>query len=399
MSDLKESVDVEVPEPAKAEDNAPPTLAELADAGFAPQEIEMAKKQGLLKAEGGDGGDKGDGAGGPADKGDDAKTQEEKGAPAKKAEPSKKTVDERYRIISEGRSPEAIIEQVAAKGDLTPDQETVLVASLTNNGKTLYWNAKRARLRAQKAEAEAFDRSKEVEALKAENAELKKRPLKAVEEDPLLTVEGEPVVIDTKKKPLTLEDLDRIESEKQAKAAEEAKKRTGRAQVIHDALEDQQVEALDHYDDFQPALELAKDILNRANSGTLKELYPDSRQQTRIIQRVHTLLYAFANADKFESGQYNAADMTYDLAKEHPQYGKKTNANGSKNGETAVDGNPEDVERAVKNANRRGSSAILNGGGSRRVALDELTPEQAARLPDAEFRKLPKATRERLLSA
>jgi hypothetical protein len=414
MTDKEEPKEIDVPEPAKVDDTEPPTLSELADAGFDPGELEMAKKHGLAKAEGGkDGGSKnsesGDssGADAGADGGDAGGDEADKDGSEGDKDGGKrptKTVDERYRILAEGRSPEAIMEEIQDKGiELSPEQENILIAGLTHNGKTLYWSQKKARLRAQKAEAEASEKSKELEEAKAKIAELEKRPVaKKTDEDDPLNLEGDTkpdADVDPRKKPLTMEDLDRIDAEKAAKSEEEAKKRNGRAQVIHDALDDQQAEARERYEDFDNALTLSGEILKRANDGTLVELYPDRRKQTSMIQKVHTLLYAFANADKFGSEDYNAADMTYDLAKEHPNYGKKKpNAGGSKPGETDVDGNPEDVRRAVNNANRRGSSATLNGGGSRRVALDELTPEQADRLPDKDWRKLPKALREKILS-
>lgn len=426
MTDKGQPKEIEVPDAPKEEAATPPTLSELADAGFAPQELEMAKKHGMVKAEGdkdGAEGDKGgegkpDGEGtGDALDGDEAEAgadrrgeerTEEKGdtnGEEKKDKKATKTVDERYRILAEGRSPEAIMQEIQDKGiELSPEQETILISGLTHNGKTLYWGQKKARLRAQKAEADAAERTAEIEKLRAENAELKKQPVKKVaEEDPLnLDGEGEESeVIDPKKKPLTLEDLERIEAEKKAKLEADERAHNGRRQVIHEALEDQQAEARERYEDFDAAMGNVSDILTRANEGTLKDLYPDPRAQTRIITKAKLLLSAFANADKFGSDQFNAADMAYELGKEHPEYGKKKPdaSRTEKTGETDEDGNPEAARRAVQNANRRGSSATLNGGGSRRVALDELTLEQARRLPDKEYRKLPKAVRERLLSA
>jgi len=419
MTDKEQPKDVEVPDAPKAEETAPPSLTDLASAGFAPGEIEMAKKHGIAKEEGKTDGDKGDSDGSDAGEGkdddgadDDGKgvksgNSDEKGDPdGEKKEDKKppKTIDERYRILAEGRSPEAIMQEIQDKGiELSPEQEQILIAGLTHNGRTLYWGQKKARLRAQKAEADAAERTTELDKARARIAELEKRPVRKAEdseEDPLNLNGEEDQVIDPKKKLLTLEDLERFEAEKAAKAEAEAKQRTGRKQVIQEALDDQQIEARERYEDFDVALNHAGDILARATAGTLKDLYPDIRQQDRIIEKAKALLRAFSKADQFDSDQFNAADMAYELGKEHPEYGKKKpTANEAKRGETDVDGNPEDVKRAVNNANRRGSSATLNGGGSRRVTLEELTPEQARRLSDKEYRKLPKATRERLLSA
>lgn len=418
MSDKKEPTDIEVPDAPVSDTPAAPSLSDLAKAGFAPGELKMAEKHGLVaKKEDDDAGDKGDIDSSDTDKegdvtslnDDDANRRgaDDPGGDNGKKEDKKtqKTVDERYRILAEGRSPEAIMEELQDKGiELSSEQEQIFISGLTHNGKTLYWAQKKARSRAQKAEASDSATKKELEKANARIAELEKQRVKKDSNDDPLDLgdagDGDPQDQDPKKKPLTLEDLDRIEAAKVAKAEEERNNQESRSLEIHDALEDQHAEAKERYADFDHSMELVGDILGRAKAGTLAEIYPDARTQTRIIMKARQLLTAFANADKFESTQFNAADMAYELGKEHPKFGKtKSDAGGEEPGETDVDGNPEDVRRAVTNASRRGSSATLNGGGSRHVALDELTIEQARRLSDAQYRKLPKHVRERLLAS
>lgn len=378
-------------------DTAKPSLADLATAGLTPGEIDMAKAQGLVEDP-----DKKD------DKPDEKKTvtddkKEGDDDGKEKKEEKEKTVDERYRILAPGKLPEQIFREVGEAGALNPDQEKVLLASLTHNGQDLYWAQKKERQKRMKIEqdlvAERAAKQKEIDDLKAQNAELAKLR-KKTEEDPLgLVDEDKDEEADPKKKPLTLEDLERIEAEKQEKLEAEHGKRMGRAAEMKEALDYQQEEARERYPDFDVALGHVSAILRSASEGTLDKLYPDPRAQSRIISKARLLLHAFANASQFEPGEFNAADMTYELAKEHPEFGKKLITKATETGETDADGNPEEAKRVVANANRRGSSATLTGGGSRRVALDELTPEQARKIPTKQWNKLPKETRERLLRA
>lgn len=402
---------IEVPD-APVAPEAPLKLSDLAESGLSAQEIEMAKKQGLAGEEGN--GDKSNdrrggssaGADGGGSPGDDKKGGESD-AEKKKGEEAKKTVDERWRVLSEGKSPEAVIQEIGEKGDLSPEQEKVLLASLTQNGKTLYWSQKKARKRANEVETREKDKDDRLAKAEARVKELEENNKKksAGEEDPLnLDGEegGEEGKTDPNKKPLTREDLDKIEKEKNTQADLRAKEHAVRVSELSKALDQQQGEAKERYADFDEALDGVKEILIAANAGELTEMFPDSRERSKIEREAKALLYAYAHADEFESEQFNAADMTYELGKKFPQFGKKppkkdlpNKASGA--GETDADGDPENTRRAIANANRRGSSAALNGGGSRSVNLEELTHEQAARLSDAQWAKLPKETRQRLL--
>lgn len=375
----------EVEEGANAE--APrPTLAELADAGLAPGELEMAKKQGMVEGEAED---------------KESVKKDEKGdqSNGKEKEKDQKSVNERFRILSKGKSPEQILSEVSEKGTLSTEQETVLLANLSQNGQALYWTQKKERQKRQKLEADMTasqaENSKKIADLEAQLAKAKEKPV----DDLGLEIPQEE--IDPKKKPLTVEELEKFEAEKAAKAEEQSKKNTERRSELSDALNYQQEQARDRYKDepvpFDQALSYTADILAAANSGKLEEMYPEPRMRSRIVGKCNLLLRAFANADVFNEGDFDAADMTYELSKEHPEYGKKPKNNVTKNDETGADGNPEKAARAITNASRRGSSATLTGGGSRRVALDELTPDQAVKVPTSKFNKIPKETRERLL--
>lgn len=422
-NDKDQITDVEIPDeaPAPAADAAAPLLmSDLAEGGLTQGEIEMAKAQGLVAKT-------------PAEEAAAAKAAKEAkdkadaaaaAAAAANGKPVDKkpdgSVEERFRMIAEGKSPEKIITEIAEKGELTKEQEKVLLASLTQNGQAMYWAQKKERQKRQKVEVDSASalaaKQKEIDDLKAQLSR-KPAPVQKLDEfgDPIEETpeekaarekaEADADAQNPKKKPLTLEDLERIEKEKQDRADEEAKKRADRAAEIRDALNYQQESAKTRYADFDKALEKVTKILNAANTNQLGKLFSDPLQQSRVFQKCKDLILAYARADQFEEGEYNPADMTYDLSQELKDSandgadddGDEPNNNASRRSETGADGTPESARRVLSNANRRGSSATLNGGGSRRIPLDELTPEKARRIPTSKWNKLPKADREKLL--
>ncbi len=383
------------------------SLSDLAEGGFSKEELEMAEKQGLVKPKGeGDGGTEGDkggdagggkGGGTASTTGNDGKSKVDGGEDGKTKEGEKRKEPRDGQVLIDGKTPEQILADMSV--DFTPEQEKFLEGVLNSNAFGLYRGQRRERRARQAAESERDSVAKQKD---AEIAELRKKLAEVTgktEDDDLL--EPDPNA-DPKKKPLTQEDLERIEKEKQDKLAEDNRIRTERATQIKEVLDDQQEEARERYEDFDQTLENTGALIKAANDGKLAELFPDPRERSKMERDIRILLASFANADKFKPGDYNAADMAYELGKKMPankNKDAKANASGSKRGETDVDGNSrEKAERALQNANRRGSSAALNGGGSRRaVNLDELTEEQALRLPTKEFNKLPRDVRERLL--
>lgn len=407
MSKQKEGSDATVvieEAPAKQETENEVSVADLAEAGLAEGEIEMAKKHGIL----------------PKDETPDTdeKSEEKKDGDSngvqRKEEKGKevlKSVDEKWSVLANGKAAETVISEIAEKGDLTPEQEKVLLASLSNNGKNLYWAQKYERRQKAKAISERDEATKKLEELnrsleeaKKELEELRSRKTDVEDDDPLnLDGKKKQAEEDPKKKPLTEEDLDRREKERQDKLEAESKARAERAATIREHLNQQQEEARERYNDFDDSLVRASEIITAATQGKLNDLYADPRRASRVARQVNELLRAYAQADAFEPGEYNAADMTYELGQQHPDFGKPTkkpgaDAKGGKKGETDADGNPEGVRRALENASRRGSSASLGGGGSRReVTVDELTEDQAARMSESEWIKLPKWKRQELL--
>lgn len=410
---------IDVPEDPQAPEASSPepviTMAELADSGLAAGEVEMAKKHGLVpatpeaeaeakkKAE--------EAAASAARAAAQTPANPEVGADGKPVKPAVTpgSVDERFRILSAGKSPEQVISEISEKGELNKDQEAVLVASLTRNGQAMYWAQKKERQKRAAAEKARVDevaaKQKEIDDLKAQLAARKPvvqkmdefgNPIAETDEERAAREAAEAAaIVDPKKKPLTLEDLERIEKEKEAKAQEEERLRTERKQQLLEALNFQQEDAKNRYDNFDAATERVKEILTAANSNSLDKIFPDPTARARVFKKCQDLLIAYAKADQFEPGDYNAADMTYELAQEHPEFGQEQTP--PKKSETGADGTPETAARVVTNANRRGSSATLTGGGSRRIPLGELTQEQARRVPTKNWNQIPKSQRDALL--
>jgi len=396
------NTDIEIVDALAKEDVKPVTLSDLRESGLSPTEVVMAEKLGMAVKDGG------------GEVENKSKKEDQKNGKGEKAGEEVKgkegrekddDVNERFRILSSGKSPEQIISEVTESGgSLTEAQEKILIASLTQNGKTLYWAQKKERQKRQKVEQDATEKLKakdiEIAELRAKVEADQKIRSKRKEVDPLglhddeETEESEKPKVDIPEdeKPLNRKDLEEIEAEKKKKLEEAQEARYARASEIKEALEFQQLEAKERYEDFDASLDSAREILKAVNEGSLDKMFADPKQRSRIIRKVQEIHSAYANADTFGEGDFNAADMTYELGKEHPEFGKPSFTDENDEGV-----HPEKSERVLKNASRRGSSAALNGGGSRRVALDDLTMEQASRLSIEEFSKLPKHIREKLL--
>jgi hypothetical protein len=93
---------------------------------------------------------------------------------------------------------------------------------------------------------------------------------------------------------------------------------------------------------------------------------------------------AFADDSMTEA---EVVEVIFDIARLNPKWG--TTAKAENNG---------DVEKMVKNANKQQTSAALSGGkGSRVVTMDDLTPEDAAKLTQNQWNKLPREVKDRIL--
>lgn len=178
-------------------------------------------------------------------------------------------------------------------------------------------------------------------------------------------------------KPLTRKDLEAIEGEKVTKAqAEKAEYEARQARVNYKVAK---------------AEAYAKANLEDVTGGK----YTNIDDVVALAQELAASKPRHAKAinDAFSDDNMTEADVIeviVDIARLNPKWG--SSAKAEKN-----DGN---VEKMVKNAAKQNTSAALNGGkGSRIVTPDELTIEDAAKLSQAQWMKLPKQTRERLLAS
>lgn len=86
------------------------------------------------------------------------------------------------------------------------------------------------------------------------------------------------------------------------------------------------------------------------------------------------------------------AEYVHGIAKLNPSFGKKTASQSSAKKESN-----ENIDRILKNASKQQTSASVSGGNGRRlVSLDDLTVEDAAKLSQEAYSKLPDNVRKRL---
>lgn len=367
MADPKESRDdkatatIELPIVGEPKEETPLTVADISDGSFTKQEIEAAKKHGLVVEEA------------PPVKKPDEKKDDVAATP-----PAKTTPEVTPEAKSEGDEFILDAEKEQKFQELFGENQTM---------QKLYHRMKKNRTNRQNAEAErdqALIQKKALEEktaqLQAELAAAKAKPANA-EDDLNLDETIEPVA-DEGEKPLTRADLDRIEKEKAEQAQREAEQKRGRAADISDRLDEQSEEAKVRYKDFDTVMDLTADLMKN-----LPTLVPDRREQQKVATKIKNCIDALANADKYDPDQYNGADMAYEIGQLHPKY----KAGGTDTiADKGADLTPDKLNRIVNNSQRR-SSAALNGGAGRRViSVENLTVEDMAAMPTAEFRKLRK---------
>lgn len=385
---------IEIVEPSIVAAEKPPTEAEAIEHGLSPDEIASAKEHGLLAkdedtgkkeksdddiADAGDkGDDAGDGEGADAEHADETDDEKGDGENGKKEE-EKETVRD-------------VLDQ-----ELDPEKEQETVSKFNSNEKALYWRLKKEKVKRQSIESEKDHvliklkaQEKENDALRAQ-LEVMKSSKRDVEEDIDIEKPDE-----NGKKYLTEADIEAREKEKEEKEKKRQESLRERAQVLANAHKDLELDGKSRYTDFDEVETLASEIVSAAASGRLDELFPDPRVRTKINRQVNELLYGLQRADEYKSGEYNPADMAYELGKSHPKHGKPSSTTNGKSGKDQGL-SPEEVDKLARR--RIPSAAIPGGGGRRVVSYDDLALEDLAKLSDEQFRKVPKNIRDRVLNA
>lgn len=348
---------VEIVEPAAPVVAEKITLAEAKDSGLSAKEAEMAQKHGVIEKD----------EPKPEVKKEPAAEKKDEPKPEEKAEEKKPAAD---------------------AADVPADYN-----KFSPNEKALYWERKKERTKRQRAEAEKELLQLRVKNLEKELAEKKPEPKAPAKDDLNLDdllddKSGKETELDPKDKPLTVADLekrekDKAESEKSAEAEKAVKAKELRAR-----LSEFEIEAQEKFGDFDEVADLAKDILEKGVA-----LFDGDEDMAELAQaRAERALHGMVNAMKWEEGQKTPAEMVYDLGRLHPKY--RNRAKGASEQPVPA----EKLERMIENAGKRSSASLPGGNGSRRVvSVDDLTPEEAAKLTPAQYMKLPKAARERLL--
>lgn len=337
-------------EPVLPVEEKTPSREELKKNGWSASELDAAEKRGMIKKP-------------------EVVAEVKDAAPEQKKEESKDVKEEVVERRTTSNLPDFTITD--------PAKEKVFLDTFGSGTpqRAMYFRMKNERQARQQAEAKTRELEDKLLRLEAEVKTVK----------PTTEIDENGNVVDPDDKPLTMRQI----REMQAKEAEEKRKQDEefqtRGNLVAEAIRNQEEFAKEIYPDFDETVGLAKDLMQN-----LENLIPETWKQDRVIELVKELQVKAANADKYGVDKYNAALISYELGKYHPNYGKKADTNGkSDRPDTKANGSltPEQMERIEKNTQRRGSSAsIPGGGGSRTVSaedvglkeLNAMTPSQRA---------------------
>lgn len=249
-------------------------------------------------------------------------------------------------------------EKPANEEDISPEKEEALVKDFNANEKKLYWERKKERIKRQEAQREKELTAIQLSAAKREIELLKTSQPKSVEE----SEEEAPEVNEDDERIMTVGEFKRMQKAK----AEEAEKTNAQAQAIIKRVEVQEVEAKAKYADYDDVTLLAAEMIktNPAYRRVLAEAANDPNE--------------------------NVAEVAYNIGRLHPKYGKTAKAEPK--AET------KQIDRAIKNSEKRVTSASVSGGGGKSAISEaDLTVEDVAKMSNVQYAKLSKETRDRIL--
>lgn len=339
MSEQKAVVEIEESsnEVAPVQTNsATMTEAEASTSGLSADEIVAGKKHGLITD------DK------PA-----KKTGEAEGADEEEEAGEEGTSEETEEV--EEKDPKD-----AADEDLDPEEEQELVKNYNDNEKSLYWKAKKERLKRQNAQSENEHTKIKLAAAQREIDLLKRGSKKDEADGEDENTEGE----DDDARVMTVGEFKKMLADQK----KEQGKQNAEVQATIVRLEKQEAEFKADHPDFDEVMDLAKELMDKRPS--------------------YRKMLLAAGADPNE----DAAEVAYSIGQLNPRYKKGGSAKES-NADTKTK-----VDKAIKNADKRTSSAAVTGGGTKRiVSEDDLTVEEAAALSATQYSKLSRKTRDRLL--
>jgi hypothetical protein len=337
-----------------------PSLTDLAEAGFADKEMKAAEKYGLVKKE----------------------------------DNSEEEVKEEKTAAEIAKDPDV------QEAFTDPKKETELLKNYNQNETGLYFKMKKERQKRKTAESEKEHLDLKLKLAQKEGDKLKKkieRLKKKADKKPSSELEDLLQEEDVKSKREEVEEEEEELENEEEKSEQEGEEKEKRAKILKSKLAEQEIDAKTRYKDFDSAVELASDILKNPD-----KFYEDEpRLKSKLKQKAMQLIRATQMADQFQDGEYGPADMAYELGQLHPDY-EKSDAGGKKEESSKKDEGltPEKLKKITDNSKKRSIGSV--GGGSSRERADayaDLTAEDLASMSQAEFAKVPKETRSRILAA
>lgn len=252
------------------------------------------------------------------------------------------------------------VEDVKAENDddVSPEKETELIKNFNANEKKLYWERKKERIKRQEAQREKELTAIQLSAARREIELLKTGTKESVEN----SNEEAPVVDEDDERIMTVGEFKRMQKAK----ADEAQKETAKAQEIIKRVELQEVEAKAKYEDYDAVTLLAAEMIKQDKA------------------------YARVLAEAANDPDINVAEVAYKIGRLHPKYGKAVEPVKKPENKT--------IDRAIKNSEKRVSTAAVSGGGGKSALTEaELTVEDVSKMSAVEYGKLSKETRDRIL--
>ena len=345
MSDEAKTVEISEPEVTKPTEKKAPTREELKEQGWSAKELDLAEKRDMI-----------------------SKPSEEKSDAEKKPkeEISQDTKKEETKEVLEKKPDERRKSDLPDFTFKTPEQEKVFLDAFGEGTpqRGIYLRLKSERRDRQKAQDEANKAKLESQLLKDQIEEMRSGKKVEVDEN------GNEV--DPEDQPLTPKRLREMQQKEEQERLKQDNELRGQGQKVAEALRDQEEFAKSANPDYVDTVKLAIDL--KTNLDTILE--GDVKTQNKVLKLLRDLEVASANADKLSLEDYNAADISYEIGKLHPNWGKNgTHSDDGKN-PTKANGSltPEQMKRVEVNTQRRTSSASFSGGASRRtVSVEDLT--------------------------
>ena len=309
--------------------------------GLTEGEIEMAKKQGLIK-------------------------EEEDGEHEEQPEPK---TDEVAEPKEEGEEDEEEIENPSFE---QVEEKESLIEKYNKNEKALYWRWKADKQKRQAAqqELEELKASQELQTLKESVSAKKLTAINEALADPDLTVEKLQAIIAGKvdepkeEKRYTLEEIEEMKKQESLKQEQSQKQLKQRFELTEQI-------GRSKYENFDEMVELVKEAANEDKTGVTQKILNQSLFDTNIDEDA-------------------LADVIVKFAQLNPKF-KETVSGASPS-------DKEKVGRAIENSKKKKSSAAIAGSGKRVITNeDDLTPEDAAKMDNKQWMKLKPTTRKRLL--